>query len=77
MAEMRKRGNTLTDTDIASDKMGKNRLQGDNQANVRNQRRAVPDARQETDSVTESFRKLDRNKRARKDRNKGAMKPDR
>ena len=61
----------LTRSDIASDEMGRNSLQGDDQANIRNERQAVPDVKTETDGVIESFRKLDKNVRARKDLGKG------
>ncbi len=60
-----------TETDLASERMGRNRLQGDDQSNVRNERKAVPDVKQETDSVIESFEKLDKDKRAREDLGKG------
>ncbi|MGE0233592.1 MAG: hypothetical protein AB7O39_15970 [Flavobacteriaceae bacterium] len=61
-----------TDTDLAQDKMGRNSLQGDDQESVRNQRRAVPDAKQEPDDVIESFEKLDKDERARRDLGRGA-----
>jgi len=61
----------LTRSDIASEEMGRNSLQGDDQANVRNQRQAVPDVKTETDGVVESFRKLDKDVRAREDLGKG------
>ena len=35
--------NALDEEDLASDVAGKNKLQGDDQANVRNQRRSPPD----------------------------------
>lgn len=61
----------LTRADLASDEMGNNSLQGDDQANVRNQRHAVPDVKTEADGVIESFEKLDKDKRAREDLGKG------
>jgi len=61
----------LKETDLAQDKMGKNSLQGDDQARVRNQRHAVPDAKTETDSIIESLEKLDKDTRARRDLEKG------
>lgn len=69
----RDRSNTkLKESDLAGDIMGDNDLQGDDQANVRNQRRAVPDVRQEADeSVVESFEKLDKDVRARRELGKG------
>ncbi len=60
-----------TETDIASDRMGRNKLQGDDQANVHNERQAVPDVKQDTDGLVESFEKLDKDKRAREDLGKG------
>ena len=61
----------LSRSDIASEEMGRNSLQGDDQDNVRNQRKAVPDVKTETDGVVESFRKLDKDVRAREDLGKG------
>ena len=67
-----KDGNTgLKRSDLASDEMGNNSLQGDDQANVRNERYAVPDAKTEADDVIESFKKLDKDVRAEKDLGKG------
>jgi hypothetical protein len=66
-AKMADQKRTLTDTDLAQDKMGRNSLQGDDQADVRNQRRAVPDVKQEPDDVIESFRKTDKDVRAEKE----------
>jgi len=68
----RNRSNTdLKESDLAADIMGDNDLQGDDQANVRNQRRAVPDVKQDADGVIESFEKLDKDERARRDLGKG------
>lgn len=61
----------LTRSDIASEEMGRNSLQGDDQANVRNERQAAPDVKNDTDGIVESFRKLDKDKRAREDLGKG------
>jgi hypothetical protein len=55
-----------SETDIASERMGRNKLQGDDQSNVHNERQAVPDVKQETDGVIESFEKLDKDHRRRK-----------
>nr|WP_321443318.1 hypothetical protein [uncultured Cohaesibacter sp.] len=66
-----KDGDALTEADIAQDKMGNNQLQGNDQAQVRNQRHAVPDVKQETDGVIESFEKLDKDVRAERDLGKG------
>lgn len=73
MTEKRTSKARLTETDLAQQKMGRNDLQGDDQDNVRNERHAVPEAKKQTDGVVESFRKLDKDERARKDLNKGAM----
>ena len=65
----------LTESDLASDKMGDNSLQGNDQANVRNQRQAVPDVRQKPDDgVVESLEKMDKDVRAEKELGKGARK---
>lgn len=66
----------LDETQLASDRMGNNRLQGNDQGNVHNERRAVADVRQDTDGVIESFEKLDKDKRARTDLGKGARSGD-
>lgn len=60
-----------TETDMASERMGRNKLQGDDQANVHNERQAVPDVKQDTDGVVESFEKPDKNHRAEEDLGKG------
>jgi hypothetical protein len=57
----------LTDSDFAAEKMGRNKLQGEDQAKVRNERRAVPDEKAEPDDIIESLEKLDKDERARKD----------
>ena len=62
----------LTESDLAQDKMGDNSLQGNDQANVRNQRQAVPDVKQEPDkSVVESLEKMDKDVRAERELGKG------
>lgn len=61
----------LTESDLASEKMGRNKLQGDDQSNVHNERQAVPDVKQETDGVIESFEKMDKDHRAVEDLGKG------
>lgn len=67
----------LSESDLAQDKMGDNSLQGNDQANVRNQRQAVPDVKQEPDkSVVESLEKMDKDVRAERELGKGARKPD-
>ncbi len=63
----------LTEADLAQDKMGDNSLQGDDQANVRNQRHAVPDVKQKPDkSVIGSLEKMDKDVRAERELGKGA-----
>lgn len=66
------RETTLHETDLAAERMGRNSLQGDDQANVRNQRHAQPGELPEPDeSVLESFEKMDKETRARTDLGKG------
>jgi hypothetical protein len=62
----------FTDSDFAQDRMGRNKLQGDDQAAVRNQRQAVSDVKPETDDVIESLEKMDKDVRAREDLGKGS-----
>ena len=63
----------LTESDLAQDKMGDNSLLGDDQANVRNQRRAVPDVKKKPDAgVIDSLEKMDKDVRADKELGKGA-----
>jgi hypothetical protein len=65
----------LTEADLAQDKMGNNSLQGNDQANVRNQRQAVPDVkRKPDDGVIESLEKMNKGVRAEEDLGKGARK---
>lgn len=62
----------LGETDFASDIMGNNQLQGDDQAGVRNQRQAVPNVKLTPDSgPVESARMLDKDVRARAELGKG------
>ncbi|WP_102957995.1 hypothetical protein [Mangrovicella endophytica] len=50
----------LSQTDIASDVMGDNKLQGNDQNRVHNQRQDQADAKREPDEDTlEAFRKMD------------------
>jgi hypothetical protein len=66
------RASDVTENDLANEKMGKNKLQGNDQANVRNQRKAQPDAKSEADSsVIESLEKMDKDIRAKRDLGKG------
>jgi hypothetical protein len=67
----RKQNTDIKRSDLSPDEMGNNRLQGDDQSNVRNQRRAVPDVKTGTDGVIESFMKLDKGRRASEDLGKG------
>ena len=75
MAHKRESGR-LSESDIAAERMGRNNLQGDDQANVRNERKAVPDVKKQTDAVVESFKKLDKDYRAQEDLGKGNRKSD-
>ncbi len=61
-----------TESELASERMGRNKLQGDDQSNVPNERQAVPDVKQETDGIIESFDKLDKDRRAREALGKGS-----
>ncbi|MBS9720898.1 hypothetical protein JYU29_09395 [Tianweitania sp. BSSL-BM11] len=60
----------LSETDLASDKMGNNQLQGNDQETVHNQRQAVPDAKKETEGVVESFENMDPKTRAERENNR-------
>lgn len=65
----------LTESDLAQDKMGDNTLQGNDQANVRNQRQAAPDVRKKPDhGVIDSLEKMDKDVRAEKELGKTARK---
>jgi hypothetical protein len=60
----------LREVDFAADKMGNNQLQGDDQANVRNQRHAQPGTKREADkNVRETLEKSDKRVRAERDQN--------
>ncbi len=61
----------ITEADLAQDKMGRNSLQGDDQSNVHNERRAVPGVRKEADDLMETFEKSDKDVRAKRDLGKG------
>lgn len=66
-------GERTTETDLASDIMGRNRLQGDDQENVHNERQARPDTKDEADAdPVESAKMLDKDERARRELSKGA-----
>lgn len=58
-------------SDLAQREMGDNSLQGEDETNLRNQRRAVPNVKQEADDVIESFEKADDETRAKQDLGKG------
>lgn len=64
-------GEYLDEHDLASDIMGNNQLHGDNQNDHVNERQAQADARGDTDGVIESFEKLDKDVRAKRDLGKG------
>ncbi|WP_420409602.1 hypothetical protein [Hoeflea sp.] len=77
MAKPHASNTDLTETDLAADKMGRNSLQGDDQQKTRNQREAVAEVKKEPDeSVVDSLKKMDKDKRAKADLGKGARKPD-
>jgi hypothetical protein len=59
------------ETDIADERMGRNKLKGDDQASVRNQRHAVPDVRKDAGGVVETAESTDKDVRARRDLGKG------
>src|SRR5690606_16571584 len=65
----------LGQTDFAQAEMGRNSLQGNDQSDIRNERRATPSTKPEADDVLDSFRKLDKDVRAREDLGKGARRP--
>ena len=50
---------TLTETDLASDIMGRNSLQADNANNVQNERKAQAEALQETSSIVENAKRAE------------------
>ncbi len=58
----------LTEGALADERMGKNSLQGNDQSNIRNQRYALPDEKDETEDLIESFENLDPQTRAERDR---------
>lgn len=66
------RADQIDETDLASDRMGNNQLQGNDQVSVHNQREAQPDVRQEADAdPIERFEKMDKDHRAREELGKG------
>jgi hypothetical protein len=62
----------LSESDLDNERMGRNRLQGDHQRSVRNERQTQPEERQQADDMEESFRKVDKDARARLDLGKGS-----
>jgi hypothetical protein len=64
-----------SESDLANQRMGKNRLQGNDQASVHNQRLSVPGTKDEADQgVRDSFEKLDKDVRAERELGKGRRK---
>lgn len=62
----------IDETDLASERMGNNQLEGNDQTDVHNERKAVPDVRQQADAdPVESFEKMDDDRRAREELGKG------
>jgi hypothetical protein len=74
MTDQRKKSpQELRETDLANERMGKNSLQAEDQESVRNQRHAQPDVKRDADAdVEDTFRKMDKDVRARTDLGKGA-----
>lgn len=66
-----KKPERLSETDFADERSGRNSLQGNDQDNRQNERKAVPNAKVSADGVIESFEKIDRDRRAREDLGKG------
>ena len=65
----------LTETDLASDIQGNNQLEGNDQLNVQNERKAQADVLQETSSIVENAKKLDPDYRAQTELGKGNRYP--
>lgn len=60
------------EVDLFQQKKGDNKLQGNDQSNVRDERHAQAEAKREPDSrVRESFEKMDKDHRAREELGKG------
>ena len=57
---------SLTESDFAQERMGNNKLQGNDQEDVRNQRKAVPGVKTEAEGVIESFENMDPETRAKR-----------
>jgi hypothetical protein len=66
-----RRASELLDSDFALEKKGNNQLRGNDQLNAPSERKAVPDVKQDTDGLIESFEKTDKDVRARTDLGKG------
>ena len=67
---------TLTETDLASDIMGRNSLQADDANNVQNERKAQTETLQETSDIVENAKKMDPDYRAQTELGKGNRYPD-
>jgi len=61
----------IFESDLAQDITGRNSLQGNDQQNVHNERRAVPNERGEADDLLETYEKSDKDIRAKRDLGKG------
>ena len=62
----------LDEAALANERMGDNDLQGNDQADVRNQRHTAPSVRREADEeILESFERMDKDERAKTDLGKG------
>jgi hypothetical protein len=67
-------GAQSSETELANARMGDNQLQGDDQANVRNERKAQAGVTLKTEGVIESFENMDPKTRAAREnsaKNKG------
>lgn len=51
------------ESDLGQEIQGNNRLQGNDQVSVRNQRRTMPEENETTEGVVESFERMDPRKR--------------
>ena len=66
----------LTEADLASDIQGNNQLQGNDQHNVQNERKAQAEVLQESSSIVENAKRMDPDYRAQTEMGKGNRYPD-
>lgn len=62
---------SMDESDLSADIMGRNSLHGNSQRNFPNERQEQAEYRPETDDLIESFEKLDKETRAQRDLGKG------